>query len=682
MAVQGVKGSGIGQVTDAQIEQMIRDRYQRPIGEMVSERAAQVSSGAIPTAEQLFGKRVPLGQRAETKGGKLVGTLFDMGAAGQALYDYGIRPAVEIPRMAYEGVGQIGAGLGEILAQPTESSMLEIIEEGAPGLRSQIDADLSSLSERIRGQAAGKSVAKNLEDVSDSLASSAKEDAEKAKKEAADAGTTITEAVAQNELGAMGPDGAPSAEAAGDGELGPMGPDGAPGAPAATEQEETGAGDAFNDIIKQAMDNVASIRGEEPKKKLEDYKEEFAKATGVDITGKADKSQALMALGLSLMQNKAGRNFNVSNALAALGEAGEKAMPEFAKAKEVARNAKIAAGKYALSEVAKDDAAKATRLAAAQKTVDELLKSQLDAVEAARLEGFKHKNAIELAELENSAKIDAANIEAGAPKMGSIMKLEDKSGLPGFITRKQRDQKTGKNYLVAPEDEIVVFGDALADVNEGLNAGATMSRAIRDAMQAPGGITGERGIAILQGWGRSIGMGINLDEEPIFETRTRTVEDADGNKRTEEYQVMVGMKKNPTPLSGLKQADAIRDRLISQFKRFLTQETGNGISNVDIQNIQRLLGKVNFFDDPEDALFRLEETMKIFESKRQKLNNRLEIYMDRDAYQSEDEYVKSMEKMNRAISQGYQLPENIFAGFDAENVTVDPGTGLQVYKMY
>jgi len=384
------------------------------------------------------------------------------------------------------------------------------------------------------------------------------------------------------------------------------------------------------------------------------------------------------------MQNKAGRDFNVSNALSALGEAGEKAMPAFAKAKSEAKAAKVAAGKFGLQQVAADKAAKATKVAAAQKVVDDLLKSQLDSVEAAKLEGTKHLLKMQQLEFENDAKVTVAEIEAGGKptEYGSVMKLEDKAGLPGFITRKARNKSTNVNHLMAPEDEIVVFGDALSDVNEGLNAGATMARAVEEAMRAPGGITGQRGMALIEGWGRSIGMGINLDEEPIFETRTRTVKDENGVERTEEYQVMTGMKKNPTPLSGLKQADAIRDRLISQFKRFLTQETGNGISNVEIANIQRLLGKANFFDDPEDALFRLQETMKIFDSKRQKINNRLEMYMDKDAYRTEDEYNKSMDRMNQAISRGYNLPENIFSDFGADNVTIDPGSGLQVFKMY
>ena len=87
---------------------------------------------------------------------------------------------------------------------------------------------------------------------------------------------------------------------------------------------------------------------------IEDYKKEFAKATGVDISGKPDTSQALMAMGLSLMQNRAGKGFNVGKILRAVGESGEKALPALEKAKTEARNNVIAAGKFALEAQSSD----------------------------------------------------------------------------------------------------------------------------------------------------------------------------------------------------------------------------------------------------------------------------------------------------------------------------------------
>ncbi len=121
---------------------------------------------------------------------------------------------------------------------------------------------------------------------------------------------------------------------------------------------------ATEDMFKSAMDEFLGMaRGASPDKRertLEEYKKEFAAATGVDVSGKVDKSQALMALGLGLMQNRAGKGFNVGKILNAVGQAGEKALPELEKAKTKAQTAALAAGKYALesrgSDRAKDEA--------------------------------------------------------------------------------------------------------------------------------------------------------------------------------------------------------------------------------------------------------------------------------------------------------------------------------------
>jgi len=102
----------------------------------------------------------------------------------------------------------------------------------------------------------------------------------------------------------------------------------------------------MDEFIKSARDakspDATKVRN------LEDYKKEFSDATGLDISGKVDKSQALMAFGLALMQNRAGKGFNVGKILSEVGRAGEAAMPELEAARQEARANAAAAGKYAL----------------------------------------------------------------------------------------------------------------------------------------------------------------------------------------------------------------------------------------------------------------------------------------------------------------------------------------------
>tara|TARA_R100000234_G_scaffold95348_3_gene63651 strand:+ start:1012 stop:2925 length:1914 start_codon:yes stop_codon:yes gene_type:complete len=88
--------------------------------------------------------------------------------------------------------------------------------------------------------------------------------------------------------------------------------------------------------------------------KYEDYIKEFGEATGLDVSGEPDTKQALMSFGLALMQNRAGKGFNFSKILGAVGEAGEAAMPDFRKAVSEAKAIRAKAGSYALSQKESD----------------------------------------------------------------------------------------------------------------------------------------------------------------------------------------------------------------------------------------------------------------------------------------------------------------------------------------
>ena len=122
-------------------------------------------------------------------------------------------------------------------------------------------------------------------------------------------------------------------------------------------QEEDAAVTAFLSSMDEFINSARESAPYKPtERSIEEYKKAFAEATGIDISGKPDKSSALMSLGLALMQNRAGSGFNVGNILRALGQAGEVALPKLEAAKKEARNDMIAAGKYALESQAADRA--------------------------------------------------------------------------------------------------------------------------------------------------------------------------------------------------------------------------------------------------------------------------------------------------------------------------------------
>lgn len=107
---------------------------------------------------------------------------------------------------------------------------------------------------------------------------------------------------------------------------------------------------------------------EMPKKRtIEQYKEAFSEATGIDVSGKVDKKAFLMSIGLGLLQNKAGKNFDISKIAEETGRVIEEALPALEKAKESARQGALAGGKFALQTESAD---KAVRAAAEEKMLN------------------------------------------------------------------------------------------------------------------------------------------------------------------------------------------------------------------------------------------------------------------------------------------------------------------------
>ena len=143
------------------------------------------------------------------------------------------------------------------------------------------------------------------------------------------------------------------------------------GTPPTPENKEKIQEDAFKMIMEEnlrAAGKGKNVKGSGGARDLDFYKKEFAKATGVDISGKPDKSNFLMALGLNLMQNRAGKGFNLGKILGAVGEATEKAMPKLIEAQKEAKANMVAAGKYAIQAKAKDAATAAAAAKNLKKT--------------------------------------------------------------------------------------------------------------------------------------------------------------------------------------------------------------------------------------------------------------------------------------------------------------------------
>jgi len=351
------------------------------------------------------------------------------------------------------------------------------------------------------------------------------------------------------------------------------------------------------DLFMQAMadGNVAEGK-KQPKAKsredlLEKYKQEFADATGIDISGKPDTSQALMAMGLGLMKNRAGKGFNVGKMLSAVGEAGEKAMPALAAAKKEAKAARIAAGKYALGQIKADEDVESAIAASELAFQREYLLKEMEMRQKDREANYKDG---EVKNPYNSEVMDGLNIRMGRSRDGA--KYMDPSNALKKIAGTQRKVNGALETL----DQMEVLLDDLGDANTG-NAAKLIGDRVKTLMVA-GGLT---------------------DAKVAF------------------------------PETGISTEDELRayqKSIVNEFKRFLTQETGNGISNVDIKNLEQLLGDVSVFTNPLTAKKRLSRIRRIFTGKRKSVAALRDNIMDPKYYATEQEFLDNQEKFDTLLS--------------------------------
>ena len=259
---------------------------------------------------------------------------------------------------------------------------------------------------------------------------------------------------------------------------------------------------------------------------IEDYKKEFADATGIDISGKVDNSAALMAFGLALMQNKAGKGFNVGNILSSVGEAGEAALPLMAQAKKEARAAKLAGGKYALEQ---RQAAKANRqalLEAERGRINDLLKQEREFAEKRKIEELKQINAIELKRIEHENTLLESELEGvdlyldsteeiplfeGAGKAFTVNAFKQNPNLP----KRYKDKDIPLKLTSSARTLRPVFDAAEKDLNRLEDDLAGIAEiALQD------GITVQQQVgAGVRSLGRAFGINVDADLSPLEQAK-------------------------------------------------------------------------------------------------------------------------------------------------------------------
>ena len=83
-------------------------------------------------------------------------------------------------------------------------------------------------------------------------------------------------------------------------------------------------------------------------------------------------------------------------------------------------------------------------------------------------------------------------------------------------------------------------------------------------------------------------------------------------------------------------------------KKFLTQETGNGISNQDVQRLEEALGKIGY-SNPQLALQRINEIDQIFAKTQDQITNTLTGFKDRNSYLTDDQFDRAQKNLEQEL---------------------------------
>ena len=336
-------------------------------------------------------------------------------------------------------------------------------------------------------------------------------------------------------------------------------------------------------------------KGETKEEALERYQKEFSDATGLDASGKVDKSRALMAFGLALMQNKAGKGFNVGKLLTSVSEAGQAALPALDKATADAKAARISAGKYALQQIKSDEDA-----SAAIQSANRALKKEL------YLKDLEYQNDRQLKILEASLEGDDKLVEALKNTQQQSMKVGAKEIKLG---RGQDVEFQGRTVWSDPLIDSREVASAYAKTAEGLDTLNQVESLLMDmqdiSSNRAGGTAGTQVMSKLIEVGNSMGMGLSYP--------------------------------SGDDVSIPRQIEVLQRSVLARFKKFLTQETGNGISNVDVEDIKAALGKLETFGDVDKAIMSVNTIKELFKSSQRDLDPVVDTFLDRRQYRGSAE---------------------------------------------
>ena len=362
--------------------------------------------------------------------------------------------------------------------------------------------------------------------------------------------------------------------------------------PPASKQETTSGGKAVkgaDNSVKQstvaALDDVLrQVKPDAKPKDYDDYMKEFAELTGLDVSGQPDNSQALMAFGLALMQNKAGKGFNVGEMLSSVGAAGEKAMPALAAARKEAKTTRIKAAEFAISRKDKDEAQMLNRQQYFVMPKDgKGFASNIDKAESTYINPLElnamvtDKAFTDKFELIPGSQFNAIRKEAmkgtelgdkyrDKPQMTPLLSgAKDLLQVPVFYeSPNYKGPKTGVSYV--PQDAAKRSLGELNRMNSNLNRAEDQIVELVTTINNEGVTVFDQTKDGLIAFGRSIGVDFG----------------------------------EPGKLTSSQKVSLIFDRIQAQYAPQILQEAGKTISDADRQRVAQIVGGLQFVTTKEE----------------------------------------------------------------------------------
>tara|TARA_R110001592_G_scaffold41316_1_gene134872 strand:- start:323 stop:1405 length:1083 start_codon:yes stop_codon:yes gene_type:complete len=304
-----------------------------------------------------------------------------------------------------------------------------------------------------------------------------------------------------------------------------------------------------------------------------------------------------MTFGLALMQNKAGKGFNVGKMLTATGEAGQAAMPALEKARERTRLDSIAAGKYALESQSADEA---KALAAREKAME---RSNYFVVPKSKdVKGFLANLSTGQGRLESLSKYELDKLRKN-PEFTSKFDVLPGATWSSVVTEAMKTPEASELYLTKNPNSVPLF--------EGAGDTLTIRTFSADPNKNPGGQP------ILDGDGQDkyqalarMARDARRAKEQFIELGVLT----DKNRNVFTYGVdtlnslgaAFGVKftDDMTETSRIKM---VLEKLAMKNAPSILGESGKTISDGDRERVERIVGTLDAFGDIRTVRKKVEE---------------------------------------------------------------------------